>query len=107
MHSPTDTDAKQARTRLEQKYNIYLECICGVQSTTSNVVILAETNMKSLQRFWWKQSTQFWNCLATATHTLLHQVVLLDNICDALIHHISNSSPLALLPLPRPVASPS
>ena len=92
MHSPTNTDAKQARTQLEQKYMFYLKRICGVQSTTSNAVILAETNMKSLKRFWWKQSIQFWNCLATASHTSLHQVVLLDNICDALIHHVPNFS---------------
>ena len=59
MHSPTSTDAKQAHTQLEQKYMIYLKRIGGVQSTTSNAVILAETNMKNLKCFWWKQSIQF------------------------------------------------
>ena len=51
MHSPTNTDAKQARTQLEQKYMFYLKRICGVQSTTANAMILAETNVKSLKRF--------------------------------------------------------
>ena len=107
MHSPTSTDAKQARTQLEQKYMFYLKRICGVQSTTSNAVILAETNMKSLKCFWWKQSIQFWNCLATASHTSLHQVVLLDNICDALSHHVPGFDSLKSIGITLPTQTSS
>ena len=65
-----------------------LKKVCGVQSTTANAVIFAETNMRSLR----KQFTQFWNSLAFSPHTSLHRVVLLDNIHDAVTHHVPNFS---------------
>ena len=36
--------------------------------------------------------SDFWNCLASASYSSLYQVVLLDNICVALIHHVPNFS---------------
>ena len=56
MHSPTDSAANNIRKQLEQKYNLYLKRLCGVPSTTSHAVILAELNMRSLKHFWWQQT---------------------------------------------------
>ena len=83
MHSPRDPAAKQARCHLEQKYMFFLKRICGLQSTTANAVIHAETNMSSLESFWWKQSIQFWNLLASAPERSFHRSVLLDNLADS------------------------
>ncbi len=66
MHSPTDSAANNIRKQLEQKYMLCLKRVCGVPSTTSHAVILAELNMHSLKHFWWQQTIAFWNALASA-----------------------------------------
>ncbi len=78
MHSPTDSAANNIRKQLEQKYMLYLKRLCGVPSTTSHAVILAELNMHSLKHFWWQQTIAFWNALASAPASCLHRLVLVD-----------------------------
>ena len=55
MHSPTDSAANNIRKQLEQKYMLYLKRLCGVPSTTSHAVVLAELNMRSLKHYWWQK----------------------------------------------------
>ena len=69
MHSPTDSAANNIRKQLEQKYMLYLKRLCGVPSTTSHAVILAELNMHS---FWWQQTITFWNALAFQPQLLVY-----------------------------------
>ncbi len=76
MHSPTDSAANNVRKQLEQTYMLYLKRLCGVPSTTSHAVILAELNMHSLKHFWWQQTIAFWNALASAPASCLHRLVL-------------------------------
>ena len=66
--------ANIARKQLEQKRVLYLKRLCGVPSTTSHAVILAELNMRSLKHFWWQQITVFWNALASAPAFCLHRL---------------------------------
>jgi len=88
MHSPTDSAANNVRKQLEQKYMLYLKRLCGVPSTTSHAVILAELNMCSLKHFWWQQTIDFWNALASAPASCLHKLVLIDNLQDAFLHGV-------------------
>ena len=92
MHSPTDSAANNIRKQVEQKYMLYLKRLCGVPSTTSHAVILAELNMHSLKHFWWQQTIAFWNALASAPASCLHRLVLIDNLQDASLHSVHNFS---------------
>ncbi len=92
MRTPTDSAANNIRKQLEQKHMLYLERLYGVPSTTSHAVILAELNMHSLKHFWWQQTIAFWNALASAPASCLHRLVLIDNLQDAPLHSVHNSS---------------
>jgi len=92
MHSPTDSAANNIRKQLEQKYMLYFKRLCGVPSTTSHAVILAELNMRSLKHFWWQQTIDFWNALASAPASSLHKLVLIDSLQDAFLHGVHNFS---------------
>ena len=92
MRTPTDSAANNIRKQLEQKHMLYLERLYGVPSTTSHAVILAELNMHSLKHFRWQQTIAFWNALASAPASYLHRLVLIDNLQDAPLHSVHNSS---------------
>lgn len=95
MPSPNNAEVKKAQNCLEQNFNFFLKRICGVQSTTPNPVVLAETTMSSLKNFWWRQSIQSWNSLTFAPESSLHKIVPFDNFSDAITRHTPNfSSPV-------------
>ncbi len=71
---------------------LYLKRLCGVTSTTSHAVILAELNMHSLKHFWWQQTIAVWNALASAPASCLHRLVLFDNLQDGSLHSVHNFS---------------
>ena len=91
MRSPTDSAANNICKQLEQKYMLYLERLCGVPSTTSHAVILAELNMH-MNHFWWQQTIAFWNALASPPDSCLHRLVLIDNLQGASLHSVHNFS---------------
>ncbi len=80
MHSPTDSAANNSRKELEQKYVLHLQRLCGVPSTTSHAVILAELNMRSLKHFWWQQTIVFWNAFKKLQPQLLVYIDLFSLI---------------------------
>ena len=74
------------------RYSWTMLPLCGVPSTTSHAAFLAELNMRSLKHFWWQQTIDFWNALASAPASCLHKLVLIDSLQDAFLHGVHNFS---------------
>ena len=83
MHSPKAAMANTARTALEQLYAKFLRHICGVRFNTPPSMLLTELALSPLKVFWWQQSLQFYNRLATSPADSFFHMILLDNQYDA------------------------
>jgi len=89
-HSPTAALANQSGTDLQRIYARRLRHICGVKFATPNAMLLAELGLLPLQVFWWQQTLQFYNKLATSPRDSLFHIILLDDQHDAFQRGVKN-----------------
>ena len=90
MHSPNAALANKSRTDLQRIYTRRLRHICGVKFATPSAMLLAELGLLPLQVFWWQQTLQFYNKLATSPRDSLFHIILLDNQHDAFQRGVKN-----------------
>ena len=90
MHSPSAALANKSRTSLQRIYATHLRHICGVKFATPSAMLLAELGLLLLQVFWWRQTLQFYNKLATSPRDSLFHIILLDNQHDAFQRGVKN-----------------
>lgn len=90
VHSPTVALAKKSGTDLQRIYARHLWHICGVKFATPSAMLLAELGLLPLQVFWWQQTLQFYNKLATSPRDSLFHIILLDNQHDAFERGVKN-----------------
>jgi len=82
MHTPRG-EAQKARVALQSIYNRYLRHICEVKYATPSAMLLEELGLSPLQVFWWRQTLEFWNKIASSPVGSLFHTILLDNLDDA------------------------
>ena len=82
MHTPRG-EAQKARVALQSIYDRYLRHICGVKFATPSAMLLEELGLSPLQVFWWRQTLEFWNQIASSPVGSLFHTIPLDNLDDA------------------------
>ena len=68
---------------LQRLYHYYLRTICDLPPSTPRKMLMAELGLLPLQVFWWQQTLQFWDNLATLPAGSFSHTVCLDNLTDA------------------------
>ena len=92
MHSTHVAAANAARSELQRLYEFYLRRVCGLPRSVPGLCLLYELGLQPLKVYWWRQTLQFWNKLALASHDTFYKTVLLDNLQDAMRFKVPNFS---------------
>ena len=61
----------------------HCNCTIAIAPSTPRKLLLTELGLLPLQVFWWRQTLQFWNGLASLPIGSLYHNVCLDNLTDA------------------------
>ena len=90
MHSTQVAAANAARAELQRLYEFCLRRICGLPHSVPSLCLLCELDLKPLRVHWLRQTLHFWNKLARSPHGSFHNIVLLDNLQDAVCFKVPN-----------------
>ena len=82
MHSPQVAAANDARDALQRLNDYYPKIICRLVPFTPCKLYWTELGLLPLQVFWWRQTLQFWNSLASLPIGSLYHTNCLDNLTD-------------------------